>query len=84
MDKYFKQIVDGYLIAISTGSGETEITKEEYESILAVIQSRPIPEAGFDYRLREDLTWEQVEAPAIEDEDISDEEAMNIMLGVEE
>ena len=81
---YYKIITDGYITAVGTGIGDIEITQDEYESILAVIQSRPIPEAGFDYRLREDLTWEQVDAPVIEDEEISDEEAMNIMLGVGE
>ena len=81
---YYKIITDGYITAVGTGVGDIEITQDEYESILAVIQSRPIPDAGFDYRLREDLTWEQVDAPVIEDEEISDEEAMNIMLGVGE
>ena len=81
---YYKNIVDGYITCIGTGDGDVEITQEEYETILAVIQSRPIPDAGFYYKLREDLTWEQVDAPVIEDEEISDEEAMNIMLGVSE
>ena len=60
---YYKNIVDGYITYIGTGAGQAEITNEEYDSILAVIQSRPIPEAGFDYRLREDMTWELVELP---------------------
>ena len=77
-------IEDGYIIGIGTGYGQTEITEEEYSTILAVIQSRPIPDAGFDYKLRTDLTWELVERPVDEDPDISDEEAMSIMLGVSE
>ena len=81
---YYKNITDGHITCIGTGTGDIEITQDEYESILAVIQSRPIPDVGFDYKLRENLTWEQVDAPVIEDEEISDEEAMNIMLGVEE
>lgn len=84
MDKYYKNIENGYITAISTGSGGVEITQEEYNEILAVIQSRPIPEAGYDYKLRENLTWEQVEAPEPVDEEISDEEALDIMLGVME
>lgn len=81
---YYKHIEDGYITAISTGTGQVEITQEEYNEILSAIQSRPIPEAGFDYRLRTDLTWEQVEAPEPVEEDISAEEAMDIMMGVSE
>lgn len=82
MAKYFKSVEGGYITAICTGRGETEITQEEYESILAAIQSRPTLETGYDYKLREDLTWERVEAPAEPaDDDISDEEALDIILG---
>ena len=84
MDKYFKTIENGYLTAISTGTGAIEITQDEYNAILAVIRSRTIPEDGYDYKLREDLTWEQVEAPEPVEGDISAEEALDIMLGVSE
>lgn len=80
---YYKSIVDGYITYIGTGAGQAEITHEEYDSILAVIQSRPIPEAGFDYRLREDMTWEQVERPIDDDPEMSEQEAMAIILGGE-
>ena len=80
---YYKNIVDGYITYIGTGAGQAEITHEEYDSILAVIQSRPIPEAGFDYRLREDMTWEQVERPIDDDPELSEQEAMAIILGGE-
>lgn len=80
---YYKKIVDGYITCIGTGAGQTEITQEEYENILTVIQSRPTPEAGFDYRLREDLTWEQVELLIDDDPELSEEEAMDIIMGGE-
>lgn len=80
---YYKNIVDGYITYIGTGAGQAEITHEEYDSILAVIQSRPIPEAGFDYRLREDMTWEHVERPIDDDPELSEQEAMAIILGGE-
>ena len=80
---YYKTIEGGFITSIGTCAGQTEITQEEYDSILAVIQSRPIPDAGFDYRLREDMTWEQVERPE-EEPELTDEEAMNIILGVSE
>lgn len=80
---YYKNIEDGYITSIGTGAGQVEITQEEYDSILAVIQSRPTPEPGFDYRLREDMSWELVERPIDDDPEISEEEAMDIILGGE-
>ena len=81
---YYKNIEDGYITCIGTGAGQIEITQDEYEYILTVIKFRPTPEPGFDYRLREELTWEQVEAPEPDEEDITAEEAMDIMMGVSE
>ena len=81
MEKYFKNIDNDVISSISTGSGMEEITQEEYDAILALIQQRPTPPPGYDYRLRTDMTWEQVEAPAAPaDEEISAEEAMEIIL----
>lgn len=61
--RHYKQIENGYLIAIGTGPGNTEITAEEYSQIMDVIQSKPTPETGYDYLLKEDLIWELVESP---------------------
>lgn len=82
MNRFFKNIEDGYLISISTGTGLEEITQDEYEQILSMIRNRPIPEAGYGYRLKADMTWELVELPP-EDEDpeLSDTEALDIILG---
>lgn len=79
---YYKIINNGYLIAVGTGAGGIEITAEEYENILTVIKERPTAEAGYDYRLKEDLTWELYECPVIDDGDeISDSEALDIIVG---
>lgn len=69
--KYFKNIENNYITAIGTGYGDVVITKEEYENILYIVRNRPIPEAGFNYKLRTDLTWDLVEEPiVIEDEEV--------------
>lgn len=83
--RYYKLIEDGYLTAIGTGNGGIEITAEEYESILTLIREKPTAEAGYDYRLKEDLTWELYECPVIDDDEIeiSDTEALNIIVGGE-
>ena len=81
--RYYKIIENDELTGIGTGVGGEEITQEEYENIFSIIRSRPIPEAGYDYRLRTDLTWELVEVPVIVDDEISDAEALDIILGGE-
>ena len=81
--RYYKNIKTDYITGIGTGVGGEEITQEEYETILSVVRSCPIPEAGYDYSLKTDLTWELVEAPIIVDDEISDTEALDIILGGE-
>lgn len=68
--KYYKDIENGYITAIGTGSGVVEITAEEYMQIMAVIKNRPIPAKGKDYVLTEFLEWEECDKPVIEREDM--------------
>lgn len=82
--QYFKNIEDGYLTSISTETGMEEITQEEYESILHMIRSAPAADEGWKYRLKDDLTWELAECPPEEDPDLSDDEVMDILMGVSE
>ena len=83
--RYYKLTGSDYLMAIGTGLGGTEITESEYNNILSIIRSRPTPPAGFDYRLKADLTWEQYELPPepepSDTDEITDDEAMAIILG---
>ena len=41
MNKYFKNFDGDYIFSVGTGTGDAEITKEEYETILSVIKNRP-------------------------------------------
>ena len=81
--RYYKMIIDGYLVAVGSGSGGTEITAEEYAELLNIIRSKPVATEGYDYRLKTDLTWDVYERPVIplEDDEISDTEALNIITG---
>ena len=59
-----------------------DITETKYNEILSLLQSRPIAEEGFAYRLTADLQWELYEVPIAEESDvITDEEALEILLG---
>ena len=83
--RYYKLTGSDYLMAIGTGLGGTEITESEYNNILSIIRSRPTPPAGYAYRLKADLTWEQYELPPepepSDTDEITDDEAMAIRLG---
>lgn len=82
--KYFKNIEGDYITSLSTGCGTEEITEEAFAALLDVIASRPTPDAGYNYLLRTDLTWELVELPSPAEEDVSAEEALDIIMGVSE
>lgn len=82
--KYNKQVSNTYLTAIGTGPGGVEITEDEYNEIMAIIQSCPAAE-GKGYRLKTDLTWEEYDLPTepelSDDDEVSTDEALNILLG---
>ena len=82
--RYFKSLSDGYIYAIGTGPAGTEITEAEYNEIMAIIQNRPTAE-GKGYRLKTDLTWEEYDLPPepkpSDEDEISADEALNILLG---
>lgn len=82
--RYNKQTSNNYILAIGTGYGGTEITETEYNDIMAIIQSCPKVE-GKGYRLKSDLTWEEYDLPPVpepsDDDELSDAEALNILLG---
>ena len=82
--RYFKSLSDGYIYAIGTGHAGTEITEAEYNEIMTIIQNRPIAE-GKGYRLKADLTWDEYDLPPVpepsDEDEISTDEALNILLG---
>lgn len=82
--RYYKLIEGDYIIAIGEGYGGEEISQEEYDTILSIVRNRPVPETGYDYILRTDLTWETIEVEVIseEDQEISDDELFNMMMEV--
>lgn len=81
--RYYKDIQDGFIVAIGTGGGGVEITENEYSSIIAVIRNKPARTDTTDCHLREDLTWEEYERiePPDDDEEASPEEVLDILLG---
>ena len=63
---YYKNIFNGYIESVSTGSGQTSITVEEYNALLDIIHTHPDAHEGYIYMLRADtLTWELVKLPPV-------------------
>ena len=83
--RFYEIIQDGYILAIGTGNGGTEITESEYNAILDIIHTKPAATETTDYRLKTDLTWEQYAVdPPDPDPDIDDSELLDILMGVAE
>ena len=81
--RYYKQLSDNYILAIGTGYGGEEISEQDYNEIMSVIQSCP-NENGKGYRLCTDLTWEEYDLPPVvlsDDDELSANEALDILLG---
>jgi len=80
--RFLKIIEGGFILAIGTGNGGTEITEVEYNTILSVIRTKPPTTETNDYRLREDLTWEEYPVdPPDPDPEIDDSELLDILMG---
>ena len=83
--RFYKDINNGYILAIGTGGGGTEITETEYNIIMSVIHSKPQRTETTDYHLKTDLTWEAYDRPVGPDPDpeLTPEEALDILLGAQ-
>ena len=83
--KYYALIDNGYIMSVSKGDLPlgNEITEERYDEIISAVQSCP-RRAGYAYRLKVDLTWEEREKEPLPEEDPDPAEALSILLGGEE
>ena len=93
--RYYKQTANNCIIAIGTGAGGTEITEAEYNALLAEIREKAalvdklysgeitIGEVPADWQEEiQRRVDERIAAEGIaEEQDISAEEALDILLG---
>lgn len=79
---YYKNTDAGYIKCLSTGVGQTEITETEYTQILSICKSKPADTEDYYYRLTDALQWEkQPRTRTVDAEDLSAEDALNIITG---
>ena len=81
--EFFKNVNEGYIDSVSTGNGQTKITKQEYDAIIEIAHNAPKAPEGFQYKLRNnDMGWELVEvppAPVPSDEDATEQDYQNAL-----
>ena len=78
--RFYKVVDGGCIVEIGIGIKATEITETEYNEILMVIKSIP---KDIDYKLHDDLTWEEVEVLPVESEPTI-EDILSILTGESE
>ena len=85
-----KMINDGYIVSVgeitSTIINENvvEINEVEENTLVNLFNNKPIAPEGYNYKLNaNELKWELVEIPP-EPEEVTDTEALRILLGDEE
>lgn len=86
ISRYYKVVENGKIVSVGVGVGGTEVTRLEYEDILAAFRALPKTNDDWVYSLNEDLTIsrEPNPNPAIMDENDKYAYAGRILLGVEE
>ena len=61
---------NGYIYGVSN-----KPLDEESKKIYEIISTKPTAEAGYDFRLKEDLTWELFKLPESQETEPTDNEA---------
>lgn len=79
--RYYKQVLDNYILSISVENGETEITENEYNDILSFVQNN-IRTVGKGCHLRADLTWEEYDLPIDPIDETATEDEMREALTI--
>lgn len=77
-----KIVENGIIISIGEGNIGTPISDAEYNRILSAAKNRPIAPAGYRYDLKDEtLEFVLVETPPEPEPELSDSEALEILLG---
>ena len=80
--RYYKIIDGSYIQAIGTGGGGVELTEAQYNTIMALAQSKPPRTETTDFRLIDaTLTWEEYERPADPEPEAEVGELFDILTG---
>lgn len=85
MIQFYKVIENNLIFGFGTNGPDTvtEISESEYSGLVTMFRNRPTAPEGYGYVLQDEpREWVLVELPpAPEDDEISPEEAMEILMG---
>lgn len=57
----------GYIATTKEMSNLTEVTVEEYNGFMEIINNKPIAPSGYEYTLNDSMEWVLIEAPVVEE-----------------
>lgn len=75
-----KIIDNGYILGLADAPTGIQITEDEYAELTDIFHAIPVRE-GYAYKLREDLTWEEYPVEPEPEDEITADEAMEILMG---
>lgn len=80
--RYYEYHNSDYITTFGIGEngGET-ISKDRYDALREAVANMPKDTETTTHRLKTDLMWEAVEIEQVDDPDIDDTDALNIILG---
>lgn len=81
--RYYKQVSNGYIVSVGIGNTGVEITKDEYDKIREVVKSSPEDNDKFNYRLKENLSWDSFIPEIVKDPETSDEKVERVTKAIE-
>lgn len=84
MTFYFMTVSDGYVKSYGSACKKVQIAiaEEVYNAIVKKVEERPSTPDGYVYMLNaKTLEWELVELPPMPEPELTDEEALEILLG---
>ena len=77
---FVKIVSDGYILGVADAPSGMEISESEYNELTNIFHNIPVKE-GYMYKLRTDLTWEEVPREPEPVDEIDDTEVLSILLG---
>lgn len=84
MTAFYKVVESGYIVGFGTNGADnvTAITEDEYNELAEMFATRPTAPEGYAYMIQDDpREWVMVEMPPDPDPELTDAEALEILLG---
>lgn len=80
--KYRKCVCNGYIVAAGSIGNGVPITDDEYREIVSMMKQIPVPPPGYVFKLKDATReWVPVQLPPVTEPELTDEEALDIILG---